>query len=262
MISPFGKIHIPRIWFVSHQHGMFSDLLIRTSTVKPVCRGEIIKCFFSGFGEIWNSKVSVCSFHLANGSMGRQCFSEVLVVSCFMITSRVGEVFVSRRWGRGNENQIWGINVFALVENGGIYMYTVYMEQVHCSDLLPIPFPFCANPSISWVIVTLSRQSFFSPVCKCTIKELVVRDHRIWTRAKSGQLFTRRPQILNWSPLLQPCPHYHATTLGDDTDRKGKQVICMPDNVLPGLVPFKSCTLPEVKPCWDGWRQASRLRYI
>lgn len=31
-----------------------------------------------------------------------------------------------------------------------------------------------------------------------------------------------------------------ATTLGDDTGRKGKQVICMPDNVLPRLVLSKA----------------------
>lgn len=137
-------------------------------------------------------------------------FAGVFVVVCFMITSRLGEVFVSRGTWRGNENQIWGINVFALLENDGIYT----IRGLHGADqIVLIYFPFHShfahNPSISWVIFTPSRQSFFSPVCKCTIKELVVRNHRIWTRAKSRQLFMRRPQILNWSPLLQPCPHHH-----------------------------------------------------
>lgn len=75
-----------------------------------------------------------------------------------------------------------------------------------CSDLLPIPFPFCTQ-SLHFLGYFYTEQTvLFSPVCKCTIKELVVRNHRIWTRAKSGQLFMRRPQILNWSPPALPPP--------------------------------------------------------
>lgn len=132
-------------------------------------------------------------------------------------------------------------------------MYTI--QGLHgAGQIALIYFPFHShfahNPSISWVIFTPSRRSFFSPVCKCTIKELVVRNHRIWTRAKSGQLFTRRPQILNWSPLLQPCPHHHGHHPGGWHRQEGETSHLHARQRPARTRPFQSCTLPEVKPCW------------
>lgn len=68
-----------------------------------------------------------------------------------------------------------------------------------CSDFLP--FPFCWK-SLHFLDYFYAEQTVhFSPVCKCTIKELVASNHRMWTKAQSGQLFTCQPLILRWSRL-------------------------------------------------------------
>lgn len=102
-------------------------------------------------------------------------------------------------------------------------------------------FPFvllCREPLHLFVYFYAEQTVHFSPVCKCTIKELVASDHRMWTTAKSGQLFTCPPLILRWPrPIRQhppPLPPPTTTaTLEDNTGRKGKQVICMTDSVCP-----------------------------
>lgn len=110
--------------------------------------------------------------------------------------------------------------------------------------------PLCRESLHLFVYFYAEQTVHLSPVCKCTIKELVASDHRMWTKAKSGQLFTCLPLILRWP--LGPCgnpppplPHTPPTTtatLKDNTGRKGKQVICVTDSVLPQLVRAKAAT--------------------
>lgn len=129
-------------------------------------------------------------------------------------------------------------------------------NRLDCSDLLP--FPFCWK-SLHVSVYFYSEQTVhFSPVCKCTIKELVASNHRMWMKAKSGQLFTCLPLILRWLRLLQQCPHSHRHPGGWRGNKSSAcQTAFCPNPFMQKLHPA------GMKQCWDVWKhEVSRLRYI
>lgn len=156
---------------------------------------------------------------------------------------------------RENENQLCRINVVVLVENGRIHT----LRRLNGTAWIVLIYsPLAENPSIFLVYFYFEQTVHFSPVCKCAIKELVASNHRMWTKAKRGQLFTRQPLILRWSWLLQPCPPPPPPP-PPPWRMRGGNGICTPDSIYSQTHSWKISTLQR----WSnvGWRLPTE-RYI
>lgn len=132
----------------------------------------------------------------------------------------------------GNENQICGwFCISGKWLNSHHKMFT--WTRLDCSDLQSLHF---------WDYFYTKQTVHFPPVFKSTIKELVVCNHRIWTKAKGGQLFTCQRLILRWSLLLQPCPTpppppWGMTQAGRGNKSSECQTVSCPNSSLQKLQP-------------------------